>query len=63
MIYNSAKKEIKKLEEKAYKLNPKDTEILNAYYYGDYNSRTGDVSPYYYEMQLKEIIIKEVLKQ
>ena len=55
MIYNNDK-ETKKLEKEAYKLNPKETENLNSYYYGDFNHRTGDMNIYCYEQNLKKII-------
>ena len=57
MIYNKDE-ETKKLEEEAYKLNPKETEDLNFWYYSDFNYRTGDMNIYCYEYHLKKIINK-----
>jgi len=57
MIFNKDK-ETRKLEEEAYKVNPKEAENLNTYYYGDFNGRTGDMNIFCYEYHLKEIIKK-----
>lgn len=46
----------RQLEQEAYKLNPKETENLNSYYYGDFNNRTGDMGICAYERNLKKII-------
>lgn len=55
MIFNKNKK-TRILEKKAYKINKKETEGLNNYYYGDFNNRTGDMNIFCYEYHLKKII-------
>lgn len=55
MIFNKIEK-TKKLEKKAYKINKKETEELNIYYYGDFNNRIEDMNRSYYEYCLKKII-------
>lgn len=55
MIYNQDK-ETRELEEMALKVNEKETENLNGYYYGEFNDRTGDMNIYCYESELRKII-------
>lgn len=57
MIYNKDT-DTRKLEEEAYKVDPKETEFLNGYYHGEFNNRTGDMNIYCYEYELKRIIEK-----
>lgn len=57
MIFNKNGK-TRILEKKAYKINKKETEELNNYYYGDFNNRTGDMNIFRYKYHLKRIIKK-----
>lgn len=62
MIYNKDK-DTKKLEKEAYKLDAKETEYLNNYYYGKFNNENGDMNIFCYEYELKQIIRKAKDKQ
>lgn len=55
-IFFNQDKETRELEEKALATNEKKFRDINGYFYGEFNSRTGDVNIYTYEHHLKTII-------
>lgn len=62
MIFNKDP-DTRKLEEEAFKIDPKEAEKINDYYYSDFNKRTRDINIFCYEYLLQEIIEKGRSKQ
>ncbi len=55
IIYNKDK-DTRKLEKEALLKDKKSFELLNDYYYSNFNDRTGDMNIFCYEYELKKII-------